>query len=108
MAVNLRDIPNAFHLQRPNWDGIKAWVDAHFVEADQRDVWADIAGQWLSFLNEALGGRYETRRSEQVQLFAPATDAQAEPLLEYAQFADWRPSLTSSVTWRAQAGSDLS
>ncbi len=87
MAVNLRDIPGAFHLPRPRWDAIKTWVEAHVAEPDRREAWTNVADQWLTLLNEALGGTYQTLQGQDVRLFAPAASQQAEPVLEYAEFA---------------------
>lgn len=85
MTVKLESIPAAFHLPRPNWDVIHTWVESHVAAPDQPAAWAEIAEDWLSVLNQALGNAYRVHRSEHILLFASVNDEQAEMLLRYAE-----------------------
>lgn len=85
MTVNLSEIPEAFHLPRPNWGAIRGWVDQHIAEPDRSDAWAEIATQWLGVLDEALGNRYRTDRNSQILLFAPRDYEHVGTLLDFAE-----------------------
>lgn len=85
MVVKIESIPAAFHLPRPNWDVIHTWGEDHVAVPDQPTAWVEIAEDWLSILNKALGNAYRVHRSEHILLFASVNDEQAEMLLRYAE-----------------------
>src|SRR5436305_261109 len=65
MKVHLSAIPSAFHLPRPNWDVIGAWIERHVPSAEQPQAWDEVTREWLDTLREALSGPY---RLEAVRL----------------------------------------
>jgi hypothetical protein len=85
MEINLSTIRDAFHLPRPNWQVIRAWVDRHVPEPDRTAAWDDLAVQWLAILDEALGNAYCIERTNNLLCFAPANSGQAGLLAQVAQ-----------------------
>lgn len=86
MTVNLSAIPNAFQLPRPSWDVIKRWVDEHIEKPNRPHAWLDIADQWLTSLNAALGDAYQTVKGNRLWLFAPRNYEDTETLFRSAEY----------------------
>jgi tetratricopeptide (TPR) repeat protein len=87
VIVNLSEIPNAFHLPRPNWEVIRAWVEQHVSESNRAQAGAEIADQWLQKLDDALGGGYRLEQGENLWVFAPRDHEQAGSVLGLAETA---------------------
>ena len=87
MQVNLSAIPGAFHLPRPNWGVIRAWLEENISEPDRQRAWTEVSIQWLHALNKALGNGYATLQDETFLLFAPRNHEQGKPLLQFAEFS---------------------
>jgi tetratricopeptide (TPR) repeat protein len=87
MRVQLSAIPGAFHLPRPNWEVIRAWVEAHVPKGDWALAWSDIVRQWLEMVKEALGGGYQLHDAGDKLLLAPSAFEQPESLIKVAASA---------------------
>jgi tetratricopeptide (TPR) repeat protein len=85
MDVDLTAIPRAFHLPRPNWQNIRAWVGRHVPEPDRPAAWGDLAAQWLAVLNQALGNAYRVERGHRLLCFAPAGSGMAEHIAQFGE-----------------------
>lgn len=87
MAIELRKIPRAFHVPRPNWDVIRNWVEQFVSEPDRPAAWGKIAEDWLATFNNALGDAYRIDQSERVLLFSPNDGEQTRSLLKFAEMS---------------------
>lgn len=85
MTIDISEIPGAYHLPRPNWEVMQAWVERNVAESARPDAWADICAQWLGTLNAALANAYQTESSETVLLFAPQDFDQSRSLARFAE-----------------------
>src|SRR5205085_1124784 len=83
--VQLSAVPGAFHLPRPNWEVIAAWIEQHVPRGDRPQGWSDVIGQWLEALRGALVRPYHVEAADELLLLIPDDFEQADSLVELAE-----------------------
>jgi hypothetical protein len=89
MNENLLDISSLLtweeDLPRPQWEVIQEWIEAHCQPETAREAWNDAARQWLSQLDDALGGHYTVVESDHFLALVPESGTHGSGILPFAE-----------------------
>ena len=70
---------------RPNWESIYSHVENHLKDADQHELWCEIARTWMIRLKSALPTEYAIHESENFILVASVSDKYVSVFQNYLE-----------------------
>lgn len=89
LPVHLDEIPNVWSdfagIPRPCWDTVDDWVEQHYSQKDDGQVYWKLTLDWLQAIQRALGTPFQCWETEHFRMLAPFSPTRARYQLQFLE-----------------------